>query len=90
MCVHETQRHCATTTAMVRHGSQKSPDGSSWFTKRANIGFREEIWFMAQAVFRWCGSADNWYGLEVHVDLENERHGREFPSLFHCVCVVVE
>ena len=36
------------------------------------------------------GSADNWSGMEVHVDSENERHGREFPSLFHCVYIVVE
>ena len=36
------------------------------------------------------GSADNWPGLEVHVDLENERHGREFLSLFQCECIVVE
>ena len=41
------------------------------------------------SVTMW-GSADNWSGLEVHVDLENERHGREFLSLFHCMHIVVE
>ena len=38
----------------------------------------------------YAHAADNWSGMEVHVDLENERHGREFPSLFHCVYIVVE
>ena len=34
------------------------------------------------------GSADNWSGLEVHVYSENERQGKEFPLLFHCMYVV--
>ena len=34
------------------------------------------------------GGADNWSGLEVHVDSGNERHGIEFPLLFHCMYVV--
>ena len=44
------------TTAMVHHGSPKSPGGSPWSIKPANIRFHEENWFMEQAVFRWCGS----------------------------------
>jgi len=42
--------------AMVHHGSPKSPGGSPWFTIPANIRFHEQIWFMEQAVFQWCGS----------------------------------
>ena len=35
-------------------------------------------------------AADIWPGLEVYSYLENGRHGKEFPLLFHCVCIVVE
>ena len=30
------------------------------------------------------GSANSWPGLDVY----NERQGKEFPLLFHCVCVI--
>ena len=45
-------------------------------------------WSSASVTVR--GGADNWSGLEVHVDSGNERHGREFPLLFHYVYVVME
>ena len=31
-----------------------------------------------------------WPGLEVYSYSENGRQGKEFPLLFHCVCIVVE
>ena len=67
------------TLLVVHHSSHQA-------TVVVSTAVRE--WSSPSATVR--GSADNWSGMEVYVDLENERHGREFPSLFHCVCIVVE
>ena len=34
------------------------------------------------------GADDIWPGLEVYSRSENGRQGKEFPLLFHCVCVI--
>ena len=33
-------------------------------------------------------NADIWPGMEVYSYSENGRQGKEFPLLFHCVCVI--